>query len=54
MNIIDAIDEYKSLKEKGLLTPEEDNKRFRLEQYIKDNIVEALLNDYQLVYRHNN
>ena len=53
MNIIEAIEEYKQLKSKDGLLPSEDNRRFRLEQYIKDNIIEALLDGYQLVYRPN-
>jgi len=57
MNILDAINRYKELNVKnhtnnGLIS-KENNEIYKLRKYIEENICEALVNGYKLVYDKN-
>ena len=57
MNIVEAVNRYKELsiknREKGGLIPTEANESYKLQKYIEENICDALLNGYKLVYDSN-
>lgn len=57
MNILDAITRYKELNVKNHtnhgLIPKENDEIYKLRKYIEENICEALVNGYKLVYDKN-
>lgn len=57
MNILDAINRYKELNVKNRtnngLIPKENDEIYKLRKYIEENICEALVNGYKLVYDKN-